>query len=424
MEEMKKSALGQTFFISTTDIPCASMEESTPTSSVAHTGSQPGSQDRAFFAGLDTLRFLAAMLVVLAHGEAIRAHRGLPNILNWSIFHNGSLAVSFFFVLSGFLITYLLTDERDRFGTISVRLFYQRRALRILPLYFLLVLLGTIVIPSLLPFLGIRYSIPYDPQGVIMWYVALMPFVVNIHYDVFVIGPLWSIGVEEWYYFLVAPVVKYVAQRIHMVFLAVIIVRLGLLCCVDANLVTGPTAGLVTILSFECMAAGGLAALFVRRQRGTSGWPGFVGPRYAWPLVRYVVYTVLALRILMHFTIADILPVYRTITDSYTGTALLDMALFTTLVVDVTTRSVRGDSSVFRWMERCGEYSYGIYMYHNLVAFALTFGLHSLWQRLPLAWGILLYHGALGFATLAIAIISKKTFEHVFLARQRRPALP
>jgi peptidoglycan/LPS O-acetylase OafA/YrhL len=99
------------------------------------------------------------------------------------------------------------------------------------------------------------------------------------------------------------------------------------------------------------------------------------------------------------------------------------MALFTTLVVDVTTRSVRGDSSVFRWMERCGEYSYGIYMYHNLVAFALTFGLHSLWQRLPLAWGILLYHGVLGFATLAIAIISKKTFEHVFLVRQRRPAL-
>jgi peptidoglycan/LPS O-acetylase OafA/YrhL len=49
----------------------------------------------------------------------------------------GWSGVDMFFVVSGFLITSLLTDERDRYGTFSFRKFYLRRILRIAPAYFI-----------------------------------------------------------------------------------------------------------------------------------------------------------------------------------------------------------------------------------------------------------------------------------------------
>lgn len=58
------------------------------------------------------------------------------------LFRNGGHAVTFFFVLSGFLITYLLLKERERMGTIKVKKFYLKRVLRIWPLYFLLIFIG------------------------------------------------------------------------------------------------------------------------------------------------------------------------------------------------------------------------------------------------------------------------------------------
>ena len=58
---------------------------------------------------------------------------------------NGARAVILFFVLSGFLITYLLFEEKEKTGIIAIKEFYLRRILRIWPLYFLVLLLASIV---------------------------------------------------------------------------------------------------------------------------------------------------------------------------------------------------------------------------------------------------------------------------------------
>jgi peptidoglycan/LPS O-acetylase OafA/YrhL len=55
----------------------------------------------------------------------------------------GFLGVDIFFVLSGFLITSLLVEEWDRKGSISLKDFYIRRALRLMPaLLFLILIMG------------------------------------------------------------------------------------------------------------------------------------------------------------------------------------------------------------------------------------------------------------------------------------------
>ena len=90
------------------------------------------------FEGLNALRFFAAFLVVIHHAEAVRKKNGLFN-LDWlSFFKNGGNAVTFFFVLSGFLITYLLLKEDNQTGETSIKTFYLKRTLRIWPLYFLM----------------------------------------------------------------------------------------------------------------------------------------------------------------------------------------------------------------------------------------------------------------------------------------------
>jgi peptidoglycan/LPS O-acetylase OafA/YrhL len=81
--------------------------------------------------GLDGVRALAVLAVILYHGK-----------VSWA--HGGFLGVDVFFVLSGFLITSLLISERDRSGRIDLVGFWTRRARRLLPALFL-VLVGVAV---------------------------------------------------------------------------------------------------------------------------------------------------------------------------------------------------------------------------------------------------------------------------------------
>ena len=97
---------------------------------------------KVHFHSLDALRFFAFLKVYLLH---------VPLQGDFPIFSflksGGGIGVSFFFVLSGFLITYLLVFEKLQIGQINVKKFLIRRSLRIWPLYYLIV-----IIVFLLPF--------------------------------------------------------------------------------------------------------------------------------------------------------------------------------------------------------------------------------------------------------------------------------
>jgi peptidoglycan/LPS O-acetylase OafA/YrhL len=95
-----------------------------------------------YFKNLDGLRFFAAFAVIIGHCQhVILQYQGYSP---YDPFANklASFGVDFFFVLSGFLISYLLMQEIDKTGTINIRAFYYRRLLRIFPLYFLVGLIG------------------------------------------------------------------------------------------------------------------------------------------------------------------------------------------------------------------------------------------------------------------------------------------
>ena len=103
-----------------------------------------------YFPGLNGLRFLSALAVIITHVELMQDKLGLENLWDNLLIHNlGVIGVSFFFVLSGFLITFLMIEEKKSFNSFSVKSFYLRRIFRIWPLYFLILILGFFILPNI-----------------------------------------------------------------------------------------------------------------------------------------------------------------------------------------------------------------------------------------------------------------------------------
>ena len=120
----------------------------------------------------------------------------------------GELTVSMFFTLSGFLITRLIVAEWDKSGTISLRSFYERRARRLFPASFV-VLLAVVVIWTLFPGSGRRLA-PWEWFSGLAYYENIYLQSAGKSYGgLFGLGNplqhLWSLSLEEQVY-LVFPI--------------------------------------------------------------------------------------------------------------------------------------------------------------------------------------------------------------------------
>jgi peptidoglycan/LPS O-acetylase OafA/YrhL len=149
-------------------------------------------------AGFDGIRGLAVLTVVLTH---LHVFVGMDKLgLLPSGVHpmvNGNTGVQMFFVLSGFLITHLLIKEFDQNKRISIRQFYIRRALRILPVYFLC--MAFLLIVSAFWETGIGNT------SFLMALTYTYNFIPRSEYST-LLGHTWSLAVEEHFY-LVWPLI-------------------------------------------------------------------------------------------------------------------------------------------------------------------------------------------------------------------------
>lgn len=229
---------------------------------------------RVFFPGLNGLRFFAALFVLITHLEFFKYLKDYPNIwANPLILSFGSIGVDLFFVLSGFLITYLLLVEKDATAGISLKQFYIRRILRIWPLYFFIVFLTFLFIP-LFP------SIPFS-QGVkdnyfvkLVLYVFMLPnLALALFPGVSYATMTWSVGVEEQFY-LFWPVLIKKTKKVILSIISVILFFSALkfvfylLVRVQVINEIAKWKDLVVMTRIECMALGGLGAylLFYKKK--------------------------------------------------------------------------------------------------------------------------------------------------------------
>jgi peptidoglycan/LPS O-acetylase OafA/YrhL len=168
---------------------------------------QKASKPRVFFPNLDGLRFVCFFMVFLFHinksvtENYAASQKEIPGFFKIFslLFQNGNLGVNFFFVLSGFLITFLLIKEKEYTGKIHVGNFYVRRMLRIWPLFYLCVFIGFVVFPGVAHLVGMGTEEHARPLYYLL-FINNFDVIETGHPNSLILGILWSIAIEEQFY--------------------------------------------------------------------------------------------------------------------------------------------------------------------------------------------------------------------------------
>jgi peptidoglycan/LPS O-acetylase OafA/YrhL len=167
---------------------------------------KPALKPLKFFPAFDGVRGVAIFLVMLAHSNT---------------YGGGILGVDLFFVLSGFLITSVLMNERDQTGTISFPSFFARRILRLFPALVAFVSMGyiltRIVYPEFQEFLP-KTALFATLFYWINWYVASHPTFTGVSH-------CWSLAIEEQFY-LLWPLFLWIMLRFKLPIKRVLVITL------------------------------------------------------------------------------------------------------------------------------------------------------------------------------------------------------
>ncbi len=364
---------------------------------------------------LDGLRGLAILMVLLLHFVAAMQPTNLVERVIVEVTKYGSYGVELFFVLSGFLITGILYDARNR--PHYFRNFYMRRLLRIFPLYYGVLVLVFCVAP-LIPLLrGPALDHLVENQAWAWLYAVNIHIAKSGDWSLSYIDHFWSLAVEEHFYLVWPLVVFALAHRARALLAMCLAVALGAMLARVIGSLMGLswwTTYVLTPFRLDGLALGAFLAMTVRQSGGLERLVR------ALPWVVAVVGGLLAVtfawtRLVSREGLELVLPVRAAL-------ILILLACLLVWALIAPERSVT--SRFFRWrlMAFLGTYSYGLYVYHHFISYYLTANR----TELELArW--LGSHGAavalqatLGAAaSLALAYLSYEYFEKRFLGLKR-----
>ena len=362
-------------------------------------------EKRVYFKNLNALRFFAAIAVIFHHIEQYKFWAHLPNLWgNATIDALGQKAVSFFFVLSGFLITYLLLEENKKTDDINIRNFYVRRILRIWPLYYLIVFICVFF----LPFVFETMNMGGDFFARNYWLVSLLlllvlPNVVRTFVPNVIGGnQLWSIGVEEQFYLVWPILVKRFLKKLPLFLLVFIVLKIGvtvgleILAAKFPLIVIQKVLRLWVLLQVEQMAIGavGAWALFHNRDK-------VLGIIYK----PAVFYTSCAGILMLFIFSVDHWWIHYAEAVAF-GVAIMNLSTNPAIKISLETKS----------LNVLGNISYGIYMYHTIcITFCLfTLKYFSIEHYNYAFFNVLLYVCSF-VMTIGISYLSYEMFEKRFL---------
>lgn len=369
-----------------------------------------------YFPGLTGLRFLAAFTVIICHVEEFKAIWGIreTNILDLHFFSlMGELAVTFFFVLSGFLITYLLLVEKEKTGTIAMKQFYMRRVLRIFPLYYLIIFLGLFVFPQIEILDFPEWTDQIDGNfwiKVLMYTFFLSNLAIASIFPIPYVVHVWSIGVEEQFYLLWPFLVKHFKKTFRLLVWIIIIYLVfakGFMYLNDfhqgANRLYQVAADFLKYTRIDCMAIGGIGGYAIYLNR--TGFLNFIYQK-SFQVGLYI------LILLLIFTQVEF---------GY-FTHEIYAILFCLVILNIGTNKntfFQFEHPAFKYL---GKISYGLYMYNYLcVRLAMIVVQYFYGENvlLGLVGNVLLYILSITF-TIGLSALSYEYFEKPFLRLKHR----
>ena len=341
--------------------------------------------NKLYLPGLNGLRAIAASAVIFSH---IGLHLDMFGLIKKGGFDLGSFGVTIFFTLSGFLITFLLLNEKQQKKDIDIKKFYVRRILRIWPLYFTYLLIALFYI---------HFNINSD-----IWYyifiVPNIPFAINaaaggVLYIPFV-GHYWSLGVEEQFYAFWPWVIKKIKSLKWFLLLFIItFFLLKITLSISNTLRTFQV--FLHYTRFGCLAIGGFGAYFFYKKNEIIKFLNHViFEILAWSLIILIAFKKFHL-----FSILD-----------------HEIVSFVTLIliynqINNPKKIISLENDFFDYL---GKISFGMYIYNPLVIAIVASFLKKLNYIDGTAYMILIY--SIVFASvILISHISYNGFEKRFL---------
>ena len=345
---------------------------------------------KLFLPGLNGLRAIAALSVILAHVSETLVEK---RILNTNYFgHFGGYSVTIFFTLSGFLITFLLLKELELQSKIDIKKFYIRRILRIWPLYFFYILLIVIVM---------KFTVP----STIWYYVFIVPnipFALHLAGNSMITIPLlihyWSLGVEEQFYAFWPWMLKN-AKKIKKTILIFCVAYFGLK--VVLSILNAPIViqSILLHTRFCCLGIGGIGAcLYFENNKIVV----FVKQKFV-EILAWLIIVLFLLNVIRVFSIVN-----------HEIIALTVVVLIINQISNSKT-IIPLENKLFDYL---GKISFGLYIYNPLILYFISFLLLDTNENKPLK--ATLFIVSTFTAVILVAHLSYFYFEKRFLNLKNR----
>jgi len=304
------------------------------------------------FKNLDSIRTIAFLSTFLAHAF----YSTDPDVLNSKAFNSAiefsqlfSFGVPIFFVLSGFLISYLMLKEQETNNKFNLGKFYVRRILRIWPVYYIVIIIGFIIFPL------VRQYVLHDPyveSANIFYYLTFLsnfdqlntealPFGVGL-------GPTWSVSVEEQFY-LFWPLLLLLFKKKTFIIPILITTFISIVLTLNYNLI-----GKHTIYCLAYLSIG-----------------GFYGYLTMYKKDLVVKLTKVSSYLILAITIALFALIYVNINFYHNFLVIALIALLIGYLITYQCHTDKNELRKIPYLERIGKYTYGLYLYHVICNFVV-----------------------------------------------------
>ncbi|HUC80200.1 MAG TPA: acyltransferase [Flavisolibacter sp.] len=371
---------------------------------------------KRYIANLDGLRFLAATTVACSHLEVVKSYATDYSFDNRFIKNAPQISVTFFFVLSGFLIMWWFLEEtKGNVQKINVRRFYINRISRTWPLYYLVLAISVLISV----FDGTLFE---GDQALkrFAFYLFFLPNSADIFHGANVfMGPTWSLAVEEFFYLLFPLILIRISQqkllkRLLQLAAATLVFSL-LFNPIFISLAAGNEIQLPGVVKYLSVIAD--------RYRFYSFFLGAAGAYLVFAHVRLPGFfeTMKAKRNMQLLALLLLLLFIFGITFSF-ATQQIYSVLFALFLYLMTSATYRSKLLNIGFIRTGGKISYGIYMLHMLVVIRLVNPLNFLIPTESKFLNVLVSWMLMLGLTFVISYISFRYFEMPLRNRIRRSA--
>jgi peptidoglycan/LPS O-acetylase OafA/YrhL len=309
------------------------------------------SRNTEYLAGLDHLRLLAASIVVLFH-TALLASAGRPaNPFPMALIDQGHVGVQLFMVISGFIMTTMFADHE-----VETVKFYINRALRIYPLFVLIVSFGYLATPD-----------PRPTSTGLDFILALLPIsnLYRLNYGAFG-GQMWTIAVELQFYLLFPLLLSFRRHYGRAFFFSIIGIAIALRATQFAANGTAHTFTFFTLFGNIDLFVGGMVAAEIYQSLKSHG----VQFKLGWSIAVLVGAIAVITAAFLHQSFFHV-DYHGISTDHVSHSALwvawptLQAGLWGTLLVVYLRSSTAFPGSSI--LANFGKWSYSSYVWHLLV---------------------------------------------------------